>query len=283
MVLVVDFDSLNSGLRHYEALADLASGEGGPHVEELRLDQLSLCPAVFQPRNTIAISYDSEKHVRELMRAIKEVKSLEPIVVWWGGDGWVVIDGHHRVAAYDRLERSKPIPVVVFEGTPQDALLESIRLNGQNKLPMTTQEKANAALRLCLLTSKSKADIVKATGTSSGTVAEMRRVISELKGQGLTVEEMSTFTWKSLRERLSGPREASGDFSEYTERRAAEIKAGLLDLLHKNPLNDADALALAISEVSYEFARRLMNSEHWPIPWSEPEDDDEEELAEVAY
>ena len=47
----------------------------------------------------------------------------------WAGDGWVLVDGHHRYNAYQEYEYDDPVPVAVFQGTLDEALGEALRDN----------------------------------------------------------------------------------------------------------------------------------------------------------
>jgi ParB-like chromosome segregation protein Spo0J len=61
--------------------------------------------------------------------------------------GGRIIDGHHRVAAARMLGWSQ-LPVVLFDGTEDDAFVEAIRRNVEHGLPLTINERKAAARRL---------------------------------------------------------------------------------------------------------------------------------------
>ena len=58
-----------------------------------------------------------ERHISELVRAIKTRGQVEPVTVMQIGDKTVLIDGHHRVVAYKLAKATSAIPVRYFEGT----------------------------------------------------------------------------------------------------------------------------------------------------------------------
>jgi ParB-like chromosome segregation protein Spo0J len=58
-----------------------------------------------------------------------------------------VIDGHHRVAAAKALGQVE-VSCVLFDGTPDDAYLESVRRNVVHGLPLTLRERERAAAHI---------------------------------------------------------------------------------------------------------------------------------------
>lgn len=58
-----------------------------------------------------------------------------------------VIDGHHRVAAAKALGQVE-VSCVLFDGTPDDAYLESVRRNVVHGLPLTLKERERAAAHI---------------------------------------------------------------------------------------------------------------------------------------
>ncbi len=70
----------------------------------LKLKSIRMAHSVFQPRG-FDDTASSEEHVRALLNAAihESGNTLDPIVIWWSGKCWRVVDGHHRVLAYARL------------------------------------------------------------------------------------------------------------------------------------------------------------------------------------
>lgn len=149
-------------------------GVSRPKRMRLPLSKLKTEPDTFQFREFETV----EDHVRSLTEAIRAGNELDPMTVWKRGEGdYVVVDGHHRHAAYTAAGYAKAIPVVVHEGSETDAVLLALNENTKTKLPMTKTERDNAAWRLICSDHKlSRAQTVKATGVSDGTVAKMRRM-----------------------------------------------------------------------------------------------------------
>ncbi|MGX5804817.1 ParB/RepB/Spo0J family partition protein [Bradyrhizobium sp. Arg314] len=136
----------------------------------LRLGDIEKVPDLFQPRGGI-----SERHVCELVKAIKVVGALDPVTIMVVGQRFILIDGHHRIEAYRAVRWADPVPVRYFEGTPEEAVLVAGEANSKAKLPMDNTDRQNFAWRLVLIDRHSKAAVAKASGISEGQVAIMRR------------------------------------------------------------------------------------------------------------
>lgn len=160
--------------------------KGTPHPTplptKLPLTEIRLWQKVFQHRGFQG--HASKAHVLKLVAAIRKRKgrALDPVTVWWDGKGWACVDGHHRHEAYSLAELGSKhlVPVEVFEGTLSQAMAAAASANTKDKLPMSSAEKSNAAWRMVVMTSMSKADAAKAAGVSESTVANMRKVAAHL-------------------------------------------------------------------------------------------------------
>src|ERR1700730_6804239 len=83
-----------------------------------------------------------ERHVALLV----EVRGQWPPVVVRRSD-LTVVDGHHRVEAARRLGMAS-ISGVFFNGSDEDAYLESVRRNVEHGLPLSIEERKAAAARI---------------------------------------------------------------------------------------------------------------------------------------
>jgi len=129
--------------------------------------------ALFQPRQ------EFEGHISELKAALKTHGALDPILVGWTGKRVILIEGHHRYVAYERSGyKLKPVDVQWFIGPLNAAVEASIAANSKTKLPMSLQEKLNAAWRLVRLGGFSKAQIKRSSAISDGQIGKMRRVLA---------------------------------------------------------------------------------------------------------
>ncbi|MGV3576627.1 MAG: ParB N-terminal domain-containing protein [Devosia sp.] len=230
------------------------------------IDSVALCSMVFQQR----LGYDP-KHVKELAKGLRDNTKLDPVTVWWSGDEWVIIDGHHRIMAYESRTYTGRVPVSVFEGDPEDALLESARLNSHDKLPMTGPEKYATAIRFCLWTDKTVPETARAAGISPRGVDNIRKAIGALRNRGVPDHDLACLSWRELRQMAEDDTHEPRSFDEYTEAKAQQLGDAIRPVLNfGNLLGDAEAFALAVSRLPPRFVERAMQSHHWPVDWGEP-------------
>lgn len=166
--------------------------------ETLELDAIVIMEEVFQHRSNNLIP--SRKHVDELTRALRNAKGapLAPVSVYWIGDGWALVDGHHRHEAYRKHGYSQPVPVSVFKGSLDEAIGEALKGNARDKLPMGRSEKSNAAWRLVVGTDLSISKSIEFSGVSRETIATMRSVKKTLLEQ-YTAQYLINIGWDSAR------------------------------------------------------------------------------------
>lgn len=163
--------------------AGFVDPKGMQNGTQIILRDIQRLEVLFQPREQF------EGHVKDLMSALKLHGDLDPILVGWTGARAVLIEGHHRYLAYDRSGyRSKPVAVEWFVGSVNDAVRASIASNSKHKLPMTLQQRLNAAWRLVRLGGFSKAEIVRATAVGDGTIGTMRRILKKHGSEVLGME-----------------------------------------------------------------------------------------------
>lgn len=204
------------------------SGKAHPPVKPQRmpLRSIKLRPEVFQQRKPA--KHASEAHIRALTKSAQSSAEtmLDPITVWWDGKHWACIDGHHRIAAYLKANKSSDVPVQVFEGTPDEALMYSARSNTRDKLVMSRSEKMNAAWRLVVLSGGlSKAQLAEATGASPRQVAIMRstkqalqRANADAPWDALPAADLATISWDAARRLAAGENALTWDDDEEARR-----------------------------------------------------------------
>jgi hypothetical protein len=139
---------------------------------------------LFQPRRPGWGTRTLEtKHVNELAKRIKLKGDMDPVLIVKIGNQWVVVDGHHRLAAYRKLKHTDPIKCQWFAGSARAAMDESLRRNEKTHLRVVQGDKAEAAWARTLMDwdgnswRTSKKQVVTLTGCSEGVVAHMRRVV----------------------------------------------------------------------------------------------------------
>lgn len=205
---------------------ELKEGKEVPTTDpkELALKQIRMAQSVFQPRDfsEAGVSH-SEDHIRVLMESLSgNIQAmLDPILVWWSGKYWRVIDGHHRLLAYDRLNKQKPntlgnIPVRVFKGSLEEAMLEAAKQNSKDKLPMSKAEKLNRAWKFTYKGIGSKRLIAEACKIHAQTVANMRKKLEEIKAWTPLHWEAwcQNSNWEQAKKFGQAEREISEDWKE---------------------------------------------------------------------
>ena len=235
-----------------ELLARLKSeameGSGGPMPPTLSIAEIRRAPALFQPRHTM----EDERHIQDLVRAVKNVGVLDPITVMYIGKHLYLIDGHHRVCAYELAGVTAPVPVQYFQGTIKEAVLEAGRVNSKAKLPMTLQERQDFAWRLVLLGSYSKKETSEAAGVADGQVAIMRRAKRTL---GLEAYDYTSW-WKAHRRArgMDGYEMSDDERASWREARAADLAEKIAKACGPRFTRDPEIAAMALERL---FGRRL--------------------------
>lgn len=207
---------------------------------------------VFQPRKIVA--YKSEQHIAGMVKTLRsnKAKRLEPILVFWIGDTWCCIDGHHRLKAYGEANITKSIPVSIFTDSLPKARLQAFGRNSRDKLPMMAEDKSNGAWRLVATSSDitlTKELIADATGISPRTVGYMREARRKLDTI-TTSHDYADISWKEARLMAEGItlNKTETDYENFIEqdgqKKAAQFRRHFGDRLGKNPDSTAYALYL---------------------------------------
>ncbi len=271
----------------------LRNGNPSPtqNPKNLPLHTIASIPELFQPRDMRHDQIQSTYHIESLTKALEASASqaLDPILVWWTGDSWAVIDGHHRLAAYKAHRGSKKnrkrghkhmsdkdmgglpleVPVVVFKGTIAEAILHSTAVNSHDKLPMSKDSKLTRAWQL--VTVEMKGVTLKAISRSCAihdrSVSNMRSVWNKAKAECNTEQlaELKSLSWKQANHwNKDAERPPWGD-----EEREAEInrlRDGLIKSYGKTLLPKASLFAEAIERYSPALALALIEHlMHQPV------------------
>lgn len=209
----------------------------------LPLSSLRTQPHKFQFREQETI----EAHVQDLVAALKAGDTLDPMTVWQRtDDDYVVVDGHHRLEAYRRCDFSEDVPVTLHQCPEADAILLALAENTKTKLPMTKTERENAAWRIvCSDHGLSKAQTVKATGISDGTVGKMRRTLKLLQDEDLQVPDT---WWQAMREvkKLDGNEWNEGMHDQMILARANALDSAIGKEIGRAGARNYEALAIVL-------------------------------------
>jgi ParB-like chromosome segregation protein Spo0J len=195
----VEFEPLEI-LVKLKVKAEAQSAKKRPEV--LPLVSIVVEPRLFQPRG------EDERHIQDLVRAIKTQGQVEPVTVVQVGSSAVLVDGHHRLIAYRIAKATSAVPVRYFDGTLEEAVLEAGRMNSKVKRPMSNKERQDYAWRLVLMgTTYSKRQIKDAAVVSDGQVGTMRKGMRALGDNAFEAR-----TWWQARQKAKGL-----EFNPFTE------------------------------------------------------------------
>jgi hypothetical protein len=241
-----------------------------PLPDRLPWRSITQLPELFQPRGP---NGTDEKHVQDLKRGLEINKELEPVLVAWFGPDAYLIDGHHRMLAYQLARRAEPIAVTVFAGTVDEAVLAAGQANSRAKLPMSTRERMDYAWKLVLMGKPySKKLIIQAAGVSDGQVALMRRAVKDLGSEAFRHRE-----WWQAQQAAKG--KTSEPLTDDEQEAKLEAMAGQwADTLAKTfSTKLAQNPELAARALSHYFGRNLKQlvrhlSEH--VGFDEADEDD---------
>jgi ParB-like nuclease family protein len=168
---------------------------GGPVYVQVRPQDIRERLELFQPRRPgYGLRTLDTRHVGKLAVRI-ERKDMDPVLVVKLGREWVVVDGHHRLAAYRKLKHAESIKCEWFAGTVREATDESLRRNEKTHLEVQQGDKHEEAWKRTLLGWGSKRDVVKLTGCGDGTVAKMRRAMRSHREYNKKVQSDTDRLW----------------------------------------------------------------------------------------
>lgn len=235
--------------------ARITSGRPAPeNPSHLRLDEIEICDSIFQHRTMN--EWASAAHIKTLLKALTNTGNpFEPLTVLWAGDGWVLVDGHHRYKAYQEYEYDEPVPVNVFNGTLDEALGEALRANVQDKLPMSAKEKVNAAWRLVVGSNLSINRTAALSLASRATVKHMRKVRDTLNAK--SPGWVGQMDWRTARSKFDGKELSFNSGNDWINRKAVAMAEQLKKSFGKELSKYPKALWLALemydSNLLYAF------------------------------
>lgn len=177
---------------------------GGPFQSEtipksLRLDQIKVCPKVFQPRvraepdGTCDPGFVDQLAGRLRAKPAAE-RHLDPLLVWAAGRKAYVVNGHHRLAAYRAAEVAGPVPVEFFEGTLSEARSVAIEEGAKSHLNFDVDDRNEAAWRLVVMDKRGEArrtvpQMASLSGVSARSIDRMRQLYVSLQNAYATTNE----------------------------------------------------------------------------------------------
>lgn len=279
-----------------ETLEDIEKRVGKPPISEalvggtngatVALARKSICVAekVFQWRVPKHNMLPSDNHIFTMAKALQQQRTpLTPITVFPVGKEFYVMDGHHRLAAYDTALWTKDIPARVYQGSLDAAWRAALASNSRDKLPMDQADKTAAAWRIVKKDDPrdSRSSIMDLTSVSKGTVDNMRSVWKTINDGKLgTPEELQELTWSRARG-LAGGRKDEAELEDWREKEANKLvedlhRAKLIGRITKHP----DITALALAQLADGFPAALIaewtEEPERPFDPHDPADDDDD-------
>lgn len=132
---------------------------------------------------------NSETHLAALRKTLRNTGRLDAILVWQEVDAnggptgrLVLLDGHYRFGAYQAEQfngkiEGGGIPALLLKCSRIEAHLAALAANSKDTLPLTMQERLNAAWGLVRVyrNAISKPRLARASGVAERTVANMRQ------------------------------------------------------------------------------------------------------------
>jgi hypothetical protein len=198
---------------------------------------------------------EGRDQIKDLVRHLRTTQEpLDPITVYPRDGQYIVVDGHHRLEAYKEVWWAKPVPVVVFQGTLQEAREAAYAANGKGQRSYSLQERLEKAwhdTKIWFFSGKkgpSAEQTAKVAGVSRRQVFYMRSALKDRE------EEVKDLSWAEV---VRGKREYNPD-PEWQDRKVQELKDALLGLNIIHYVESPDILAMALESISPSLAWSLV-------------------------
>jgi ParB/Sulfiredoxin domain len=242
---------------------------------QLERRHIMVAEKAFQWRMPGRNRIPSDDHILTLARAIGRGDKMPPILVFPVGRDFYVMDGHHRLAAYDMAEWTKAIPAQVFTGSLREGERVALRANNKDKLSLTREDRTEAAWRLVRQRDArdSIRSIMEDTGASKGTINTMRDTLKKLEERGYDPDEIRRSTWKRARQVANGNAEDQNR-EDWIETEAQKLVDAIINAkLGARLIKNTDITALALAKLAPGLPDALM-AEWAPEPEFDPHDND---------
>lgn len=242
-----------------------ASG-GQPHQGQTRaLRFLSPREITTDPAFQFRQGGTDKGHVRGLTQTLRTVGDLDPVLVWEEVDAegkptgrLILLDGHHRLAAYATIKGHRAaVPAVVLKGDLTAAMLAAAQANTRDCLPLTKNERMDAAWRLVRLPGRrlTVPAVAKAAGVGAATVDRMRKRWAAMQTQA---KDATGYWWRDRLDELPEMKDRP-EMTDAERNAIIEQLAGAINkALGKMPWQDQDLAAEALQRAIGTYKLRTM-------------------------
>jgi ParB-like chromosome segregation protein Spo0J len=211
-------------------------------TKHVRSDALVIVPEL-QPRHSM-----NPAHVRALACLVTQGHRLDPLTVWRDPAGRLVLmDGHHRLAAYVKAGKGSRVPARIHDGPEAEARRLPVYRNAKASLPLTYGERADYAWSLVLHTNLTRPVIAGDCALSTRTVTAMRTAKARWEALG----ESPPRSWFHARNggtEAPQPEEAD-DMPDRIEIEADALTEAAGKALHAAARRSPEAVVLAVSRI----------------------------------
>lgn len=251
-----------------EVAAHKTAVTDGGILDRLPIAAIRRMISVFQPRSLSGNLADDAKHIDDLAKIVGKppaVAFLDPVTVWWSGLAFYVLDGHHRIAAYRQQGYDGEIPVEVFHGTLDEAMLRSRSDNTKNRLAVTEDDKCDSALKAVLMTDCSKSAIAKACGVGTALIGRQRQAIVKVLADNpeMSRGELADLGWKEVNRMAKGEEPSPYDGPDYLEVQASKHATRMLRAMGQPFFQNVELVARTLSVLGRDMPKRLMETIEW--------------------
>jgi hypothetical protein len=251
----------SAAIERLRAEREASSLQSGKSPRKLPLSAIHVEPLAFQVRSD---GLDVER-VKEIAGGLDGSNLDETVHVWWSGKRWIVIDGHHRHAAYslkqEQSGKTLAVPVVAHTDISLgDAIGMAGRLNNREKVKISKAEMLNNAWRMVCLGEGSIKQQSECSGVGKSTISNMRQAKEFLATWDMTPSSMIDAGWEQCRTYWKGKSQRDHG-PDALELMAQSLAKELAELKVTSILKSPDVLARALEIMSPALLSRLLESE----------------------
>jgi len=210
----------------------------------VKIDALTTDPDRFQHR----IVEMDETQAEDLATILKSGTALDPLTVWDAGDeGLVVVDGHHRLEAYNRVGWKQGIPVLIHSCSEEEAQFLTVLENAKPRLQMSQDEKSSWAWYMVCNHPELTVKQIAEGPVSKRQVKYMRSAVKTLEKAEIDLPR----TWGMALMLVKGKGSEMDDMEEAEQRirRKAKLKESIRTDLAMATQRDVNAAIEVVQEI----------------------------------